>query len=127
MNIKSINKTQWFRITTIFTVLVIVLATLPIQSVLAATAGFSAPSIYINSTLLNAANAYLSDNIYVQSSGNNKSAVYGNFGFNNIPAGSTINLVEVSVEGHGNRNWRVAVSKDNGATYSAFKIGRAHV
>jgi uncharacterized protein YcfL len=119
MNAKSIDTAFWSRVSTIFMIVMLVLAALPIQPVSAAEAGFSAPSIYSNSTLLNAGNAYVSDNVYAQGKGSNKSAEYGNFGFN-IPAGSTINLVEVSVEGYGNKNWKVAVSKNNGATYSAF-------
>ena len=80
---------------TVFMITMLVLATMPLQSAQADTAGFSVPSIYSNSTLLNAGNAFVSDDVYVQSNGNNKSAVYGNFGFS-IPAGSTINLVEIS-------------------------------
>jgi len=119
MKAKSINKSFWSRVGTIFMIVMLVLIAIPIQPVSAATAGFSAPSIYSNSTLLNAGNAYLSDNAYAQAKGSNKSAEYGNFGFS-IPAGSTINLVEVSVKGYGNKNWKIAVSKNNGASYSAF-------
>jgi hypothetical protein len=119
MNLKSTIKPFWLRIGRAFTAAILVLIALPLQSASAATTDFSAPSIYSNSTLMNAGNAYVSDNIYAQSSGNNKSAVYGNFGFS-IPTGSTINLVEVRVESHGNKNWKVAISKDNGATFSAY-------
>ena len=97
MNAKNTKKSRWSQIVTIFVIVMLVLAALPVQSAHADVAGFSAPSIYISSTLLNAGNAYLSDNMYVQSNGNNKSAVYGNFGLS-IPVGSTINLVEVRVE-----------------------------
>src|SRR5947207_15987756 len=103
MNAKSIDKAFWSRVGTIFMIIMLVLIAIPTLPVSAATAGFSAPSIYSNSTLLNAGNAYLSDNVYAQGKGSNKSAEYGNFGFS-IPAGSTINLVEVRVEGHGNKN-----------------------
>src|SRR5258706_1373415 len=119
MNAKSIDKVFWSRVSTIFMIVMLVLTAIPVQPVNAATAGFSAPSIYSNSTLLNASNAYVSDNAYAQAKGSNKSAEYGNFGFS-IPAGSTINVVEVSVKGYGNKNWKVAVSKNNGANYSAF-------
>src|SRR5258706_12968681 len=119
MNAKSIDKVFWSRVSTIFMIVMLVLTAIPVQPVNAATAGFSAPSIYSNSTLLNASNDYVSDNAYAQAKGSNKSAEYGNFGFS-IPAGSTINVVEVSVKGHGNKNWKVAVSKNNGASYSAF-------
>src|SRR5215211_9327861 len=107
MNTSSTNKSFLHQLAIICMILTLVLAVLPIQSAYAATAGFSAPSIYTNSTLLNATNAYVSDNVYVQSTGNNKSAIYGNFGFA-IPAGSIINLVEVSVEGHGAKDWKVS-------------------
>src|SRR5436190_16920250 len=106
MSTKTTNKSFWPHMVAIFMIVLLILTAMPIQSARADTAGFSAPSIYNNSTLINAANAYVSDNIYVQSNGNNKSAEYGNFGFN-IPAGSAINLVEVSIEGHGNKNWKV--------------------
>jgi hypothetical protein len=119
MSTKAINRTFWIRIAVVFMVVMMIFATLPIQAAHSATLGFSAPSIYSNSTLVNAGNAYVSDDVYVQTNGNNKSAVYGNFGFN-IPAGSAINLVEVRVEGHGNKNWKVAVSKNNGVNYSAY-------
>lgn len=120
MNKKLRNNIFWSRITAVFGVVIMVFAAHPTLLAQAATAGFSAPSSYSNSTLQNPANAYLSDNLYAQSNDSfSKSAVYGNFGFN-IPAGSTINRVEVSVEGHGNKNWKVAVSKDNGISYSAF-------
>jgi hypothetical protein len=119
MNTKSIHKLLLPRIITVFMIMMITLATLPIQSADAAILGFSAPTTYSNSALPNAANAFVSDDIYVQSNGNNKSAVYGNFGFA-VPAGSIINLVEVSVESHGTKNWKVAVSINNGASYSSF-------
>src|SRR5258706_657725 len=119
MNAKFTNKSFWSRTATIFMIVLLVLTAIPAQSARADTAGFSVQTIYSNSALLNTGNAYASDNVYVQSTGSNKSAEYGNFGFS-IPAGSTINLVEVSVEGHGNKNWKVAVSKNNGASYSAF-------
>jgi hypothetical protein len=119
MNTKLINKTFSSRIAIVFIILIMVLAVMPSQSVQADTAGFSVPSIYSNSMLLNPGNAYISDDVYVQSTGNNKSAIYGNFGFS-IPAGATINLVEVSIEGHGNKNWKVAVSNNNGVSFSAY-------
>jgi len=119
MNTKTNIKSFRSQILTVLLIVMLVLTALPIQSARADTAGYFVPSIYSNSTLLNAGNAYVSDDQYVQSNGNNKSAVYGNFGFS-IPNGSTINLVEVSVEGHGNKNWKVAVSNNNGVTYSAF-------
>ena len=111
MNVKAINKIFWSRLTTVFVIGMIMLATIPAQWAHAATAGFSAPGIYSNNTLTNPGNAYVSDDIYAQTSGNNKSAAYGNFGFS-IPTGATINLVEVRVEGHGTKNWKVAVSKN---------------
>src|SRR5215468_3411867 len=113
------DKSMLYRIATGLIIVLLMLGLIPVQSAKADTAGFSVPSIYYNSTLLNAANGYASDDQYVQSNGNNKSAEYGNFGFN-IPAGATINLVEVSVEGHGTKNWKVAVSNNSGANYSAY-------
>ena len=119
MNVKSTKSPFWLRMITILIAVAMTLTNLPVQLVEAATAGFFAPSIYSNSTLTNPGNAYVSDNIYTQTNGNNKSAVYGNFGFN-LPAGATINLVEVSVESHGTKNWKVAVSKNNGSSFSAY-------
>ena len=118
MYAKATRKSFWSQMIVVLTIMMLVLTAMPIQSARADTAGFTAPSIYSNSTLLNPGNAYLSDNVYVQSNGNNKSAEYSNFGFN-IPAGAAINLVEVSIEGHGNKNWKVSVSKNNGVSYSA--------
>jgi uncharacterized protein YcfL len=119
MNNKYNNKPFWSKIIMIVMIFLIVLATLPMQTALAADSGFTAPSSFSKSALTNPGNAYVSDNVYAQTNGNNKSAEYGNFGFL-IPTGATINLVEVSIESYGTKNWKVAVSKDNGATYSAY-------
>src|SRR6185503_11154409 len=115
MNIKSNNRPLWSRITTIFVIVLQVLTVMPIQTASAATAGFASPGAFSNSALANAGYAFASDDQYAQSSltnsGNNKkSAQYGNFGFD-IPDDATINLIEVSIEGHGTKNWTVAVSK----------------
>ncbi len=119
MNVKNAKRPYVSNLVTIVLILILVLTALPIQAAHAASSGFSAPSTYSKSALKNANNAYLSDNAYAEGSGNNKSAEYGNFGLS-IPAGATINLVEVSVEGHGTKNWKVAISKNNGTSYSAY-------
>src|SRR5688572_11655969 len=124
MNIKSINRSFWSKIATIFVMVLQVLTVLPIQTASAATAGFASPGAFSNSALTNAGYAFASDDQYAQSSltnsGNNKkSAQYGNFGFD-IPDDATINLIEVSIEGHGTKNWTVAVSKDNGVTFGSY-------
>jgi hypothetical protein len=124
MNIKSNNKPLWSKIIIIFVIVLQVLTVLPIQTASASTEGFTAPGTFSNSTLANPGNAFASDDQYAQSSltnsGNNKKSVeYGNFGFV-IPADATINLIEVRIEGHGTKNWSVAVSKNNGTSYSAY-------
>ncbi len=119
MNTTLNKKSFLFRLSMVFAIIMLILPELPVQTALAATSGFTPPNTFSNSTLSSAGNAYVSDNLYAQATGNNKSAVYGNFGFL-IPTGATINLIEVSVESHGTKNWKVAVSKDNGATYSAY-------
>jgi hypothetical protein len=119
MNANYSKRTYAFQIVTILMVAVLVLTALPSQVVRAASSGFFAPSNYSKSALKNAGNGYASDNVYVEGTGNNKSAEYGNFGLN-IPAGAAINQVEVSVEGHGTKNWKVAVSKNGGTSYSSY-------
>jgi len=119
MKVNHVKRPYVSNIVTIVLILALALTALPIQAAHAASSGFSAPSTYGKSALKNANNAYVSDNVYVEGTGNNKSAEYGNFGLN-IPTGATINLIEVSVEGHGNKNWKVAVSRNNGTSYSAY-------
>ncbi len=119
MYVSNTKKTYVSNFVAIVLILTLVLTALPMQAAHAASAGFSAPSTYSKSALKNANNAYASDNQYAEGTGNNKSAEYGNFEIS-IPAGATINLVEVSVEGHGTKNWKVAVSKNNGTSYSAY-------
>ena len=59
---------------------------------------------------------YVSDNNYVTCD-NGQSEVYSNFGLN-IPAGSTINYVEVAIEGHTDgRNLNVSLSENGGFNF----------
>ena len=119
MNANNVQRSFVAQFVAIVMIMTLVLTALPIQTAHAAVLGFSAPTAYSKSALTNPGNAYISDNQYVTSNGNNKSAEYGNFGLS-IPAGATINLIEVSVEGHGTKNWKVAVSRNNGASYSGY-------
>ncbi|HNC07298.1 MAG TPA: Ig-like domain-containing protein, partial [Anaerolineales bacterium] len=81
--------------------------------------GWAAPTNTFTNGCGEATNGYTSNNSYTTCD-NGQSEVYGNFGLN-IPAGSTINYVEVAIEGHTDgRNLNVSIS-DNGG-FNFFNI-----
>lgn len=78
--------------------------------------GWSAPTTAANSGCNNSANAFTSNNQYT-TCGSGSSAVYSNFNLN-IPAGSTINYVEVALEGYTDgRNLQISISDNGGASF----------
>ena len=79
--------------------------------------GWSAPTGTPTNNCGGALNlGYVSDNNYVTCD-NGQSEVYSNFGLN-IPAGSTINYVEVAIEGHTDgRNLNVSLSENGGFNF----------
>lgn len=75
------------------------------------------------STWTTPAGADVSDNVYAQATANNQITTYLGFGFS-IPAGATINQVNVTAEHYedpsGNRLLRLQISTDGGATFIAI-------
>ena len=79
--------------------------------------GWTAPTIATNNGCGNdVVNAYTSNNSFTTCS-TGQSGVYSGFGLN-IPAGSTINYVEIGIEGHtDSTNLAVSMSENGGANF----------
>jgi hypothetical protein len=84
-----------------------------------ADSGFHVPSAYSNSGWTNPQNAYASDNARAVADSSSDVVEYQNFGFS-IPGGSTINGIEVQVEGYntGSRQADITLSWNNGASHT---------
>jgi hypothetical protein len=78
------------------------------------------PAVWTNPT-----GGYSSDNVYASSATDGQTQQYENYGFDNIPAGSTINKVEVGYEAYtsGNDNIGIACSWDNGIHWAKNSFG----
>lgn len=85
--------------------------------------GFLSPSSNTNNNGVSSPeNAYTSNNQYAVFDSSSDRVDYRNFGFS-IPSGSTINGIEVSLEGNRDslRTWDVSLSYDGGAHFSSPK------
>ena len=83
--------------------------------------GLLPPSANINSGWTDPGNAYSSDDSRASATSDSSNDVqYYNFGLPTIPAGSTINGIEVQVEGYrnNNRQAQVSLSWNNGVSYT---------
>jgi hypothetical protein len=78
------------------------------------------PSSAVPAVWTNPTGAYSSDNVYASSATNNQTQQYGNYGFDNIPAWSTITKVEVGYEAKtsGNDAIGITCSGNGGATWA---------
>lgn len=88
--------------------------------------GWKSPSSSVaGGQYTNPDNAFSSDNAYATNGTDGQSQLYANFGFS-IPSGSTINGIEVTVEGKtsstsGGRQFNVALSGDSGSNFTSEK------
>lgn len=94
------------------------------QAAFAADTGYSSPSSnsVVETVVTNPTNAYAQDSVDAVFD-SSSSLLLGTFGFA-VPAGSTINGIEVQtrthrVSGNGNKNFNIAVSWNNGTTWSS--------
>src|SRR5258706_6353369 len=97
------NKSFWGRAAGVTMVTALLLAAMPVASALAASAiiGFFAPGT-ANSPgrgWSNATNVFTSNNVYATAIKSNKKLISSNFNITAIPSGSTIDGIEVTVEG----------------------------
>ncbi len=101
MNTISFNfKKSLFQVVTAVMIVILSLTILPIPSAYAADTGLQVPIQNANNGWTNPGNAYASDNNRtVANSGNDEVEYYG-FDFSAIPAGATINGIEVLIEGY---------------------------
>jgi hypothetical protein len=89
--------------------------------------GWSAPTGSTNVVVItNPNNVFTSNNTYTRYWGLGEGADYINFNIPAIPAGSTINGIEVAVEGNsvGGMNMQVQLSGNNGTTFTAVTPAR---
>lgn len=85
--------------------------------------GFLSPSSYTNNNnVVNPNGAYTSNDHYAVFDSRDDRVDYRDFGFS-IPSGSTINGIEVSLEGNRDslRTWDVSLSYDGGSHFTSFK------
>jgi len=94
--------------------------------VLADGTGWMPPSLSVSGNFTTPNNAFTSNNQYASAT-NTQSEVYGTFNVPTIPAGATINGVQVSVEGYrstgggGSKTFDVSLSWNGGTSYTSTK------
>lgn len=119
---------RFITLVAVLTLVALLLSGLPAQRAEASPDWVSPTTSVTPNQFTNPDNAFTSDNSYATVDTNNNQQGYGNFGIPTIPAGSTIDGIQVAVEAKadwigpaGNRYFTVQLSWDGGVSFTIAK------